>query len=96
LFFKFLKFFKIKNEEGGMKRIIIAGSGCKRCIATEENVKKAVEELKIDASVEHIYDPKEFVKLGVMITPAVIVDGKVLFAGKVPTVEDIKQILSKA
>jgi len=79
-----------------MKRIIIAGSGCKRCIATEENVKKAVEELKIDASVEHIYDPKEFVKFGVMITPAVIVDGKVLFAGKVPTVEDIKQVLSKA
>jgi small redox-active disulfide protein 2 len=78
-----------------MKRIIIAGSGCKRCIATEENVKKAVEELKIDASIEHIYDPKEFVKLGVMITPAVIVDGKILVAGKVPTVEELKHLLSK-
>jgi small redox-active disulfide protein 2 len=78
-----------------MKRIIIAGPGCKRCITTEENVKKAVVELQIDASVEHMYDPKEFVKLGVMITPAVIVDGKILVAGKVPTVEELKQLLSK-
>ncbi len=78
-----------------MKRIIVAGPGCQRCITTEQNVKKAVEELKIDASVEHIYDPKEFVKLGVMITPAVIVDGKILVAGKVPAVEEIKQLLLK-
>jgi len=78
-----------------MKRIIIAGPGCKRCITTEENVKKAVVELQIDASIEHIYDPKEFVKFGVMITPAVIVDGKVLVAGKVPTVEELKYLLSK-
>ncbi len=78
-----------------MKRIIIAGPGCQRCITTEQNVKKAVEELKLDASVEHLYDPKEYVKLGVVITPAVVVDGKVLVAGKVPTVEELKQLLSK-
>ncbi len=76
-------------------KIIIAGPGCPRCTATEENVRKACAELNLDAEISHCYDPKEFVKLGVVITPAVVVDGKVVIAGKIPTVEEIKQILSK-
>ena len=78
-----------------MKRIIIVGPGCQRCITTEQNVKKAVEELKLDASIEHIYDPKEFAKFGVVVTPAVVVDGKILVAGKVPTVDELKQMLAE-
>lgn len=76
-------------------KIIIAGSGCPRCTATEENVRKACAELNLDAEISHSYDPKEFVKLGVVITPAVIVDGKILIAGKVPSVEELKNILKK-
>ncbi len=76
-------------------KIIVAGSGCQRCITTENNVKQAVKELNLDAEIIHIYDPKEFVKLGVMITPAVIVDGKIVFAGKVPSVEEVKQAIKK-
>jgi small redox-active disulfide protein 2 len=78
-----------------MKRIIVAGPGCQRCVSTEKNVKKAVEELQINATIEHLYDPKEYAKLGVIITPAVVVDGKVVVSGKVPTVEELKQLLAK-
>ncbi|MFN3550831.1 MAG: MTH895/ArsE family thioredoxin-like protein [Endomicrobiia bacterium] len=75
-------------------KIIIAGPGCTRCITTENNVKKACEELNLDAEITHLYDLKEFAKLGIIMTPAVVVDGKVVVMGKVPTVEEVKKILS--
>ncbi len=76
-------------------KIIVAGPGCPRCIATENNVKKACEELGLDVEFTHVYDIKEFPKLGVMLTPAVIIDGEVVISGKVPTVEELKELLSK-
>ncbi len=76
-------------------KIIIAGPGCPRCITTENNVRKACEELNIEAEITHLYDLKEFAKLGIIMTPAVVIDGKVVVMGKVPTVEEIKKILSK-
>jgi len=75
-------------------KIIIAGPGCPRCNATEENVINACSQLNLPADISHIYDPKEFAKFGVKITPAVIVDDKVIIQGKVPTVEELKKILS--
>ncbi|MCS7152255.1 MAG: thioredoxin family protein [Endomicrobia bacterium] len=77
-------------------RIIVAGRGCQRCITTEDNVKKACREIGLaDVEIIHITDPKEFIKLGVIVTPAVIIDGKVVFSGKVPSVEEIKEVLLK-
>ncbi len=76
-------------------KIIVAGPGCPRCKATEENVKKACEELKLEAEITHIYDVKEFPKLGVILTPAVLIDKEVVISGKVPTVQELKEILSK-
>ncbi len=76
-------------------KIVIAGPGCPRCITTENNVKKACEELGITAEITHVYDIKEFPKLGVVFTPAVIINGEVVFSGKVPTVEEIKDFLLK-
>ncbi len=78
-----------------MKKIIIAGTGCPKCNATEKVVKDACAELQIACEIEHLYDPKEFAKLGVMFTPAVIVDGKPVIAGKVPTKEEIIKILKE-
>lgn len=77
-------------------KIEIAGPGCPRCVTTEKNVKEALKQLAKKAEVEHISDVAEFAKRGVMFTPAVIIDGKVVSSGKVPTVEDIKRILSGA
>lgn len=76
-------------------KIIVAGPGCPRCVATEENVKKACKELNLQAEITHVYDVKEFPKLGVILTPAVVVDNEVIISGKVPTVEELKEILSK-
>jgi len=78
-----------------MKKIIIAGAGCPRCAATEKIVKDACAELQIACEIEHLYDIKEFVKLGVTLTPAVIIDGKPVIAGKVPTKEEMIKILKE-
>lgn len=76
-------------------KIIVAGPGCPRCKATEENVNKTCAELGLKAEISHLYDVKEFAKFGVRLTPAVIVDGKVVISGKVPSVEELKKILSE-
>ncbi len=76
--------------------IQVAGPGCWRCHETEKNVFNACAELNLAANISHVYDVKQFVKLGVMMTPAVIVDGKIVVSGKIPTVEQLKGILSQA
>jgi len=76
-------------------KIQIAGPGCVRCQTTEENVRDACGELNLAADISHVYDVKEYAKLGVRLTPAVIVDGKIMVSGRVPTVEEIKKIISE-
>ena len=75
-------------------KIEIVGPGCPRCIATEKNVKEVVKQLGIQAEITKITDVAEFAKKGVMFTPAVIVDNKIVVSGKIPTVEELKNILS--
>ena len=75
-------------------KIQIAGPGCPRCEATERNVFNACAELDMPAYISHVYNVSQFAALGVVMTPAVLVDGKVVVAGKVPTVEELKQILT--
>lgn len=77
-------------------KIQVAGPGCARCVTVEKNVIEAITELGIDAEVSKIKDVRDYAKLGVLFTPAVVVDGKVAVAGKVPTVEELKKILSTA
>jgi small redox-active disulfide protein 2 len=74
-------------------KIEILGSGCARCHAVEKNVKLAVDKLQIQADVEHIYDPKEFARRGVLFTPAVVVNGITKASGKIPTVEELMEWL---
>jgi small redox-active disulfide protein 2 len=76
-------------------KVTIFGPGCPRCQATETNVRRVLEDLGIEAEVDHIYDPKEFIKNGIMITPAVMVDGKLIFHGKVPTIDELKKVFGK-
>ncbi len=76
-------------------KIEIAGPGCPRCRATEKNVNEALRQLEMAAEVIDIVDIKEMARRGVMVTPAVIVDGIIEISGKVPTVDEIKQLLSK-
>ncbi len=74
-------------------KIEIVGSGCPRCVATEKNVKEAIEQLGIQAEIVKVTNVAEFAQKGVMFTPGVIIDGKVVVSGKIPTIDEIKQIL---
>jgi len=75
-------------------KIQVAGPGCPRCQETEKNVREACSQLNLAADISHVFDMKEFAKLGVFFTPAVIVDGKIVASGKLPTVEELKKVLS--
>lgn len=75
--------------------IKVFGPGCKRCIQTEENVKTAVSECGIDATVTKVSDMMEIAKNGIMATPAVMIDGVIKSTGVVLSVEDIKGWLGK-
>jgi small redox-active disulfide protein 2 len=75
-------------------KIIVAGPGCARCQATEKNVIEACAQLNLPAEVSHVFDIKEYPKLGVRVTPSVLVDGKIVFSGRLPTVEEMKKILA--
>jgi len=77
-----------------MMKIVVAGPGCGRCHATEKNVNDACKALGLDADISHVFDVKKFRELGVMVTPAVLVDGVIKVSGKIPTVDDLKIILS--
>ncbi len=76
-------------------KIEVVGPGCGRCIATEKNVKEAIKQLGIQAEITKVSDVAEFAKKGVMFTPGVIVDGKVVISGKIPTVDELKEIISE-
>jgi small redox-active disulfide protein 2 len=76
-------------------KIEILGTGCAKCRATENNVRKAVEELGIQAEVVKIEDLQDIINRGVMMTPAVIVDGRIKISGHQPSVEEIKKILKQ-
>lgn len=77
-------------------KIQVAGPGCARCVAVEKNVIEAVTELGVDADISKLKDMKEFAKLGIMFTPAVVIDGKVVVAGKIPTIDELKKLISDA
>lgn len=73
--------------------IKILGTGCSNCKRLEENTKKAVEELGLDATIKKVTDIKDIMKYGIMKTPALVVDEKVEVFGRVPAAEEIKKYL---
>ncbi len=77
-------------------RIEVLGPGCPKCASTEQNVRKAIKELNIQAEVLKVTDLEVIIEKGVMYTPALIVDGKLVLQGKIPTVEQIKQLVKEA
>jgi len=73
-----------------MKRLQILGTGCPKCKKLTENAEAAAKALGIAYEIEKITDVNEIMKFGVMMTPALAVDGEVKVVGKVPSVEEIK------
>jgi small redox-active disulfide protein 2 len=79
-----------------MLNIQVAGPGCKNCVELEARVKQAVAELGLEATVSKITGYQEIAASGVMMTPGLIVDGKVVLQGKLPTVGIVKNLLTDA
>jgi small redox-active disulfide protein 2 len=74
-------------------RIQIAGPGCENCRTTEKNVFNACAELSLPADISHVFNVAEFLDLGVTRTPAVLVNGEIVVSGRVPSVQELIQIL---
>jgi len=70
-------------------KIEVLGTGCVRCNTAEEIVKQAVLEAGIEAEVVKVKDIREIAKYGVMVTPAVVVDGELKSEGKIPDLEEV-------
>jgi small redox-active disulfide protein 2 len=73
----------------------IFGPGCPRCKQTEKNAVEALIELNLETKVVHVSDFKEITKHGIMMTPGLAIDGKVVCTGKIPSVEEIKKWVSE-
>nr|WP_320120485.1 thioredoxin family protein [uncultured Marinifilum sp.] len=76
--------------------IKVLGPGCKKCGTLAEATKKAVEELSVDANITKIDDMVQILSYGVMSTPALVINEKVVVSGKVPSVAEIKGFIEKA
>jgi small redox-active disulfide protein 2 len=76
-----------------MKKIQILGTGCPKCRALTQNAETAAKEMGIEYQIEKVTDINEIMKFGVMMTPALVVDGNVKAVGKVLSPEQIKQLL---
>ena len=74
-------------------KIQILGTGCAKCNALTQAVEKAAQSLGLQYELEKVTDLKQIMAFGVMLTPALVVDGKVKVSGKVPSVDELKTML---
>lgn len=73
----------------------VLGSGCAKCNALEEATRAALSELDMDTTIDHVTDFTQIAAYGVMTTPALVVDGKVVSYGKVLTKDQAKNLIQK-
>ena len=76
-----------------MKKIQILGTGCPKCKKLAEFAEQTAKELGIEYEIEKVTKINDIMKFGVMVTPALVIDGEVKTAGKVPSVEQLKEML---
>lgn len=76
-------------------KIEILGGGCAKCKATEKIVQQVVDELGLQAEIVKVEGLQEIIERGVMMTPAVVVNGEVKIMGRIPTLDEVKELLKK-
>ncbi|MFP4023765.1 MAG: thioredoxin family protein [Thiohalospira sp.] len=75
--------------------IIVLGTGCPKCKALEKTTKEIVAELKIEANISKEEDIMKIMNYGVMSTPGLVINDKVVFSGRVPSTADLKELITK-
>ena len=73
--------------------IKVLGPGCKNCVTLDRITHEVIAEMGIEANFEKVEDYAEIAAFGVMSTPALVIDGKVVLSGRVPTARHLKEIL---
>lgn len=77
-----------------MKDIKVLGPGCPKCSRLEEHTRMAARELGLECSIEKVTDIQGIISYGIMMTPALVVDGQVKVYGRVPDIEELKKMIS--
>ena len=77
-----------------MKKVQILGTGCQKCKKLAENAEAAAKDLGVEFEIEKVTEINEIMKFGVMMTPALAIDGQVKAVGKVLSPDEIKSMLS--
>jgi small redox-active disulfide protein 2 len=77
-----------------MKKLQVLGTGCPKCQKLAENAEAAAKAAGVDYELEKVTDVNEMMRIGVLLTPALVVDGEVKVAGKVPDVEALRKMLA--
>lgn len=76
-----------------MKQLLILGTGCSRCAKLYEITEQAAQETGVSYEMSKVTDLKQIMAFGVMATPALVIDGSLKLAGRVPSVEEVKRML---
>lgn len=76
-----------------MKDVKVLGPGCKRCETTQAMVEAAAKDLGVDITVEKVTDYAEMARFGIVSTPGIVIDGKVVHAGGLPKDADLRRWL---
>lgn len=75
--------------------IKVLGTGCAKCRSLEKLTHKVVEEMSVEAKIEKVEDIYKIMQMGVMRTPALVIDPKVVLSGRLPSLDELKEILTK-
>jgi len=76
-------------------KIEILGTGCPKCKLLEQMAKKAIEQTGVKAEISKVEDFKKIIEKGVMATPALVIDDKLVAQGRIPSVEEISKVITK-
>ena len=87
---------KAQAAQGDGPSVKVLGSGCKKCNELEANTKGALEQLGLDTAIDHVTDFAQIAAYGVITTPALVVDGRVVAYGKVLKTDEVVKLLQKA
>ncbi len=76
--------------------IKVLGPGCAKCVSLEKTVKEVVLALKLDITVEEVKDMKQIMQYPVLMTPGLVINGKVVLSGKVPSKAEVERLIMNA